>query len=477
MSRTRHPTPAAADGGSAHAKTKETRNAVFGAWLGFYVDMFDIYLPVLALAPAAAYFKATGVSDGTNSIISAMIFAATLLGRPVGAVLFGHLADRIGRRRVTIAAVSGFGIVTLVIAALPGYATWGMTAVVLLILLRFLDGVFLGGEYTSATPLALEHSPRHRRGLNGALIMTGYPLAYCTVALITYALLKLIPAGGLDSSYVQWGWRIPFVIGALLAFGFVWWFHHEVTESPAWAEEAGNSRDPGERPAKRESSLVALFRGAGKRDFLQVFLMMTGVWGSLNMISAVLPGTLGGPVGLSATQVSGVLIVTYLFVTAGYVAAGVISQRTGRRPSLVVSGVLVIVASPIVYGLIVAGVVSGLVAVTLLVVVLGVVTLSLWGIITTYINERFHTGVRASGYGLGYSLAVIIPSFYAFYQSGLASFMSKDYTPLVLLVISGVLIVVGALAGPETRDVDMRAAVPAQRAPVGSASHESTEVS
>lgn len=109
-----------------------------------------------------------------------------------------------------------------------------------------------------------------------------------------------------------------------------------------------------------------------------------------------------------------------------------------------------------------------------MVAVLGVVTLSLWGIITTYINERFHTGVRASGYGLGYSLAVIIPSFYAFYQSGLASFMAKDYTPLVLLVISGVLIVVGALAGPETRDVDMRASAPA---PGGSASHEPTEVS
>ena len=425
----------------------EGRKAVLGAWLGFFVDMFDIYLPILALAPAEAYFQATDVSKSTAGIISAMIFAATLLGRPLGALLFGHLADKVGRRRTAIIAVGGFGLVTAVIALLPGYETLGLTAVVLLIVLRFVDGICLGGEYTSATPLALEHAPKGKRGLCGALIMTGYPLAYCTVALITFAMLALVPAGGLDSPYVQWGWRIPFGIGALLAFAFVWWFSHQVEESPAWEEGP-----------KENAPLLELFRGANRRNFLQVFVLMTGIWVSLNMISAVLPGLLADPVGLDDSQVSMVLVIAYLFVAAGYVAAGVLGQRAGRRPALIVCGVLTATLSPAGYGLIVGGAVSGVVAITVMVIVIGVLTLSVWGIVTTYINERFHTGVRASGYGLGYSVAVIIPSFYAFYQAGLSALVPIAYTPLVLLVLAGVLIVAGAAVGPETRDVDMRAA-------------------
>ena len=105
------------------------------------------------------------MSKQTAAILSAMVFAATLLGRPVGAVLHG-------------------------------YATLGLAAVVLLIVLRFVDGICLGGAYTSATPLALEHAPKSRRGLCGALIMTGYPLAYCSVALITPRVRRSGPASG-----------------------------------------------------------------------------------------------------------------------------------------------------------------------------------------------------------------------------------------------------------------------------------------
>ena len=435
------PTPSASE-----TLSPEGRKAVLGAWLGFFVDMFDIYLPILALAPAEAYFQATDVSKGTAAIITAMIFAATLLGRPIGAMLFGHLADKVGRRRTAIMAVTGFGIFTVLIAALPGYETLGLTAVVLLILLRFVDGICLGGEYTSATPLALENAPQPKRGLLGAVIMTGYPIAYCSVALITFGLLAVLPAGDLHSPYVQWGWRIPFVIGALLAFGFVWWFTKQVHESPAWKEGT-----------KQKSPLRELFRGANRRSFFQVFVLMTGIWVSLNMVAAVLPALLADPVGLDSSQVSIMMVIVYVVVAVAYVVAGVTSQKVGRRPSLIVLGVLTGTVVPACFGLIVSGAVSGLAAITLLVMVIAVLNLSMWGIITTYINERFHTGVRASGYGLGYSLAVIIPSFYAFYQAGLTAFVPMAYTPLILLVIAGVLVVVGAAIGPETRDVDMRA--------------------
>jgi MFS family permease len=424
----------------------EGRKALIGAWVGFFVDMFDIYLPVIALAPAAAYFEASDVSPATSAILSGMIFAATLIGRPVGAIVFGHFGDRVGRRKTTIVAVTGFGVTTLLIAALPGYETWGVPAVAVLILLRFVDGIFLGGEYTSATPLALEYSPRSRRGLFGALIMTGYPLAYCTIALITFGLLKIIPAGDLHSPYVQWGWRIPFALGAVLAFGFVFWYARHVKESEAW-----------KNAPKAKAPLLELLQGRNLRNFLQVFTMMSGVWLGLNMASAVLPRLLRDPVGLSDTEVNVVLIISYAVLALAYVGAGVLSQRIGRRTFFILAGVLTTFAAPVLFGLIVGGALPGIAAVVLVTIVLNIIVLSGWGVVSTYINERFHVGIRASGYGVGYSLAVIIPAFYAFYQAGLAAFMPIEYTPLVLLALAGVLIWIGGAWGPETRDVDMAA--------------------
>jgi MFS family permease len=425
----------------------EGRKALAGAWLGFYVDMFDIYLPILVLAPAAGYFQSKHVSASSAAIIAGMVFAAALLGRPVGSFLFGHLGDRVGRRRTAIIAVTGFGIATLAIAALPGYASLGLASVGLLIVLRFIDGVFLGGEYTSASPLALEYSPKRKRGLLGALIMTGYPLAYCTIALITFGLLQWLPSAGVNSPYVQWGWRIPFVFGALLAFGFIVWYAKAVPESAAW-----------QNAPKAKAPLAELFRGANLRNFLQVFLMMTGIWLSLNMVAAVLPGLLKQPVGLSDTQVTIVLVIANAVLTLAYVGAGVLSQRIGRRPFFLLAGAVTATLGPLVYGIIVGRVVTGFAGILLLTILVSILVIAVWGVVTTYINERFHVGIRASGYGIGYSLAVIIPSFYAFYQAGLARAMPMAYTPLVLLLIAGALIVIGAALGPETRQVDMAAA-------------------
>ncbi len=434
------------DSGVLETMPPEGRKALVGAWVGFFVDMFDIYLPVIALAPAAAYFEASNVSPGTAAIISGMIFAATLIGRPIGAIVFGHFGDRVGRRRTAIVAVTGFGVTTLVIAALPGYESFGLPAVVVLIVLRFIDGIFLGGEYTSATPLALEYSPKHRRGLFGALIMTGYPLAYCAIALLTYGLLKVIPADGLHSPYVQWGWRIPFVLGALLAFGFVGWYAKHVKESAAW-----------ESAPKAKAPLLELVKGANLRSFLQVFTLMTGVWLGLDMVSAVLPGLLRQPVGLDATEVAVVLFVSYAVLALAYVGAGVWSQRMGRRPYFLLAGALTTIVAPVLYWLVVDRVVTGLAGIVLLTIVLNIIVLAEWGVVSTYINERFHVGIRASGYGVGYSLAVILPAFYAFYQAGLAKFMPLELTPLVLVALAGAFVWIGGAIGPETRDVDMAA--------------------
>lgn len=244
---------AAAGQRRAEELSPRAKNAIWGAFLGFFVDMFDIYLPVVVLAPALIYFVSPQLDATTSAIVGASIFAATLVGRPLGALIFGRFADSIGRRRTTIIAVSGFGVATLLMALLPGYEQIGIAAVVVFIVLRFVDGIFLGGEYTSASPLAMEYSPREKTGLYGTLIMTGFPLAYAFISLITMFLLFWLPSEGLNSPYVQWGWRIPFFFGAFLAFAFVAYYYYFVDESEIWEESGGNESRSGRSSAATTS--------------------------------------------------------------------------------------------------------------------------------------------------------------------------------------------------------------------------------
>jgi MFS family permease len=446
---------ATAAGGQQESLDPRAKHAIRGAWFGFFVDMFDIYLPIVVLAPALIYFVPPDLDTTTKAVISGTIFAATLLGRPVGSFIFGHFADSIGRKRTTIISVSGFGVITLLMALLPGYEQWGLAAVILLVVLRLVDGVFLGGEYTSANPLAMEYSPKEKRGFYSALIMSGYPLAFAAISALTTVLLLFIPAGDINSPYVQWGWRIPFVIGALLAFALVFYYVYLVDESELFEEGGGGGESPLRQLFTERENLLS---------FLQVFVLMTGFWLTLQTVAAILPGLLGSQVGLSQTNTTITLVVANVVLVGGYLASGVISQRVGRRPFLIVYGLVAAVVGTFLYWVLLSAPPQNLFLVILLATVITLLVVSCWGITTAYINERFQTGIRASAFGIGYSLAVVLPSLYAYYQAGLAAFMPFEYTVLVLLVIGSLLMVVGAVWGPETKDVDFADAA-AQAAP------------
>jgi MFS family permease len=342
-------------------------------------------------------------------------------------------------------SVGGFGVMSLLIALMPGYQQIGIASVIILILLRLVDGIFLGGEYTGAAPLAMESAPRAKRGLYGGIIMSGFPVAYVLISLSTLVLLGIAPANGINSAYVQWGWRIPFVLGAILALLFVIFYGKSVAESDVW-----------EQTKRTKAPLKLLFSGSNLKHLVQVFIMMTGVWLTLYMVSAVLPGLLASVIKLSSSQTTVIVLVANAVLIAGYVGAGVISQRTGRKPFFIVFGLLAAIVGGILYSIIVNLSAASFGLVLVLVIVINLVVVSCWGVVTSYINERFDTSVRASGYGLGYSLAVIIPSFYAFYQIWLSHLVASRYTGVVILVIGGLLITVGAVMGPETRDVVIR---------------------
>ncbi|CAB3766446.1 MFS transporter [Paraburkholderia humisilvae] len=421
-----------------------------GAFFSEFIDMFDIYLPVVVLSPVLFFFQPPHLSSGMETILASLVFITTLLGRPIGALLFGMVADRVGRRMASIWSVTGFGVVTLLIALLPGYQSIGIASYGLLVLLRFVDGIFLGGGYTGAMPLAIEYSKKDQRGFVGGLIIAGFPAAYVTINLVAMVMFAFFPLNGVNSPYAQWGWRVPFVIGAVLAGVLALYYVHKVAESEIWKSEAGEKR------AKNDTPLLSeLFSGKSARSLLQVLLLMTGFWLTQNIITIFLPtGLLVHTLHLSGFQLTSTLLLSYFVLFFSYIGSGMLGQKIGRRRFFAIVGPLIAtVGAALLY---VLGNVSGLSLPTIMltVCVLAVLVTSPWGVIVTYINERFATEVRATGFGVGFSLSVIVPSFYAFYMNWLGAFMPLSVTPVVLLSIGGLIGMVGALMGPETRDVD-----------------------
>jgi len=258
-------------------------------------------------------------------------------------------------------------------------------------------------------------------------------------------MLQVVPAGGLDSPYVRWGWRVLFVVGAGVSLAFAVWYAKRVPESEAWQRSEAKARTP----------IRALLSGRSGRTFAQVFVLMTGMWLTSYMLTAVLPRLLAAPVGLDSTRITAILVVANAVVVFWYVGVGAASQRVGRRTTLMVGGAATAVLAPVVYALIVSGAVPSYPLLLVLVVLVTLLISTQWGCVTTYLNERFSVGVRASGYGLGYSLGMVVPAFYAFYQAGLQAFVPARYTAVVLLVLGGALTVLGAALGPDTRDTDL----------------------
>jgi MFS family permease len=419
------------------------RRAIRGAFFGFLIDSFDIYLPSIALLPAMIFFT-QGLDVAQTALVTGVTFASTLIGRPVGAFLFGHFADRIGRKRTGAIAIYGFSVVTLLIALLPGaQMIGGVAAITLLLVLRFVDGIFLGGEYTAATPMAIEYAKVNRRGLVGGMIQSSSTIGYWAIALFTFIALQIAPASDINSPYVQWGWRIPFILGAIFAFITAHYLRKDVEESVIW-ENAERSKNPIRELATKKNG----------KAFILVFVMMTGVFFMVNMVGSVLPQYVLAQKGFTPTLFTLTLIFSNILVPFTYWISGRLSDSFGRKPILISAGILVVVVQGALFGIL--GMAQlGLPLTILVVFFIEAINGYVIGTIPSFINESFPTPVRSSGWGIGYSLAVVIPGFFAFYQVGLTTFLPLGLTASVLAGFGGVLIIVAVALSRETRGIDL----------------------
>ncbi|MDQ1588238.1 MAG: hypothetical protein QOJ77_1403 [Microbacteriaceae bacterium] len=413
---------------------RDSVRAVRGGILGNFVDQFDIFLPVIALAPAAA-----SLYGAQNAVTNAgLIFIATLIGRPLGAAIFGPIADRIGRTSTTRLTITGVAIATLLIALVPSQGALGEGTLFLILALRFVGGIFIGGGYTSAVPLAMEWSAPRRRGLNSGLIMWMSPWANAVIAALVFVLLGVLGA----TQYGAWGWRIPFVLGALMALAMLAYYRRYVSDSPEW-KGAGRSSNP----------LRDILVGANRRALWQVFVLMTGMWLFTDIAVAVLTGQLKIGAHLSDQGVSFTMLCATVVSAIAMAASGHLSTFTGRRVFFVGFGILSAVLAPVVY-LAIFRQGGALLPLVLLAIALQIVTVSVYGPVAAYLTERFPTAVRSSGYGVAYSLSIALPALYPYYLPPLQLLLGGQAAVATLLALAGMLVAVGAMMGPETRTTE-----------------------
>jgi MFS family permease len=402
---------------------EQRRNtAIRGAFITQCIDLFDIYVPVVILGPILFYFQPAQLAPQTLAILSSLIIVTTLLGRPVGGLLFGIISDRLGRRKAAIYSVSGFAVITLLIATLPGYETIGAASYWLLIGLRFVDGICLGGGYTGTVPLALEYSLKEQRGLVGGLMQAAFPVAYVSINLLAMGLYFVFPLHGAGSPYTEWGWRIPFVIGAALAACMAYYYTYKVSESQVWEAKAKSSR--------KDLPVARLMTGPNIRKLLQVMLLMTGFWTTQN-INAIFVATTLLPhfLNLPKYEVTTVLLIAFSVSFFSVTGSGMLSQKIGRRKFFMIAGPLIATAGAGILYFLATSTGLSLPEIIVAQCCFAIIVGSPWGVLTSYIVERFATDVRATGFAIGYSFSVVIPSFFAFYLNWMSAYMPFRVTP------------------------------------------------
>jgi MFS family permease len=244
----------------------------------------------------------------------------------------------------------------------------------LLVALRLADGIFLGGEYAGATPLAMEAVPTGRRGWYGGLVGMGFPLSYCAIALVTFLTLRLARPGSPDSAYSVWGWRIPFLVGVLLGVAFLVYYARSVRESRVWSSAP-----------KSASPVRDVVFGGSRRQFLQVFVLMSGIWFASNLATGLLPSALQNQGHVSASQVTAALVIVQAVHAALFPYLGVFSERIGRRTFLAWCGVGIAVPCAAAFATIAEGWWSGFAWVVLLTLVIRLAGASAFAVTPSYL--------------------------------------------------------------------------------------------
>ncbi|MQA79211.1 MAG: MFS transporter [Streptosporangiales bacterium] len=375
-------------------ETSNPRTVAAGAFAGTALEWYDYYVygAAAALVFDSQFFPSLSPVAGTMA--SFATFAVGFVARPVGALIFGHLGDRYGRRRMLLITVVLIGLVTGCIGLLPTYAQIGVAAPILLAVLRVLQGISVGGEWSGAATLAVEHAPPDKRGRYGVMPQLGSPVGSLTATGV-FAVVSLLP----DPQFESWGWRLPFLLAFPLLL-LALWVRSKVDESPVFREllaEQGAHKLP----------VVELLRSSGPRLVVGIAVSLLGI-GGYYLCGTFLISYGSETAGIDRTLLLNAAIVASVINLLAYPVFGRIADRTGAAPIAIGGAIASAVAAYPIFLLVGLespyGVAAGIVA--------GVVLVSVsYAACGQLLSETFTGAVRYSGVGLSYNVSGTISGF------------------------------------------------------------------
>lgn len=304
-----------------HRITRAEKKVILASSLGTVFEWYDFYLyGLMAIVISAQFFS--GVNETTGFIFALAAFAAGFAVRPFGALVFGRLGDMVGRKYTFLVTMGLMGLSTFLVGVLPGYAAIGVAAPILLVLLRMVQGLALGGEYGGAATYVAEHAPNNQRGFFTSFIQTTATMGLFAALLVVIGTRLIVG----EDAFNDWGWRIPFLVSVLL-LGVSLWIRLQLAESPAFVR-------------MKEEGKVS------KAPLTEAF----GTWGNLKLVLIALFGAVAGQAVVWYTgqfyalfflektlKVDGVttnvlIAIALALATPFFVFFGWLSDRIGRKP-------------------------------------------------------------------------------------------------------------------------------------------------
>ncbi len=418
---------------------------VAASMAGTTVEWYDFFLYGVAAALVfPKVFFPTG--DPTTATLASLgTFAVGFLARPIGGLVFGHFGDRIGRKKLLVLSLLMMGLSTFAIGLIPSYATIGLAAPLILVLLRLLQGFALGGEWGGAVLIVSEHGDPARRGFWASWPQAGAPAGQ----LIANGLLALLAVVQSPETFLAWGWRLPFLLSAVLVLIGLW-IRLSVEESPVFQEAKAKAAT---EPADALPILQVLRRYP--REVLTAMGARFAENVAYYIFTIVITTYVTTQLKLSTSFALGAVLIGAAVHIVAIPAWGALSDRIGRRPVYLFGAVGVGVWAFAFFFLLD----TRNFALTAVAVVVGLVLHgAMYGPQAAFLTELFGTTVRYSGVSIGYQLASILAGGLApIIAVALLAAYGSGYAIAVYVALSAVVTVVAVATYSETRHRDLAA--------------------
>ncbi|MER8567723.1 MFS transporter [Mesorhizobium sp. M0924] len=321
-------------GGASRGMTREEKKVIFASSLGAVFEWYDFYL-YGALAGAIGLTFFNSFPESTRYIFTLLVFAAGFIVRPFGALVFGRIGDLVGRKYTFLVTIMIMGLSTFLVGLLPGSETLGILAPILLIALRMLQGLALGGEYGGAATYVAEHAPDDRRGFYTSWIQTTATLGL----FLSLIVILLVQNSVSKDAFNAWGWRIPFLVSAIL-LGISVWIRLSLSESPTFLrmkEEGKSSKAPlSEAFGQWKNAKIAILALFGLTAG-QAVVWYNGQFYALFFLANVLK--------VDAQSVNIMIAIALALGTGFFVFFGWLSDKIGRKPIIMAGLALAVVTT------------------------------------------------------------------------------------------------------------------------------------